>query len=87
MMFVEYQIRMAHEHKEGVSTGITKSAVAARLAAKFKPAELVVIDTSAGCGSKFEVYISSSFFDGIALLERYLSSLMVCWLTESIAPH
>ncbi|CAA6660532.1 unnamed protein product [Spirodela intermedia] len=51
--------------------GVTKEDVEAALTSVLKPAHLVVVDTSGGCGASFEIEVVSEQFEGKRLLERH----------------
>lgn len=52
-------------------SGVTPAIVESALISALAPEHLVVVDVSAGCGSKFELYVGCSKFDGVRLLERH----------------
>lgn len=49
----------------------TAAEVETRLRDALQAAEVVVIDTSSGCGSSFDVAVVSSMFEGKGLLQRH----------------
>lgn len=49
----------------------TATEVESRLRDALQAAEVVVIDTSSGCGSSFDVAVVSSMFEGKGLLQRH----------------
>ncbi|KAL9462271.1 hypothetical protein AB3S75_000305 [Citrus x aurantiifolia] len=51
--------------------GVTKEKVESTLTSKLSPSHLEVIDTSGGCGAKFEIEIVSEQFEGKRLLARH----------------
>ncbi|KAL9459362.1 hypothetical protein AB3S75_002708 [Citrus x aurantiifolia] len=51
--------------------GVTKEKVESTLTSKLNPSHLEVIDTSGGCGAKFEIEIVSEQFEGKRLLARH----------------
>ena len=64
-----------------MSGGVSTAALRHTLQAAFQPTNLVVIDTSDGCGSKFQVYIASQQFVGKKVLERHRM------VNEAVKPH
>mmetsp|Transcript_33014 Transcript_33014/g.53393 ORF Transcript_33014/g.53393 Transcript_33014/m.53393 type:complete len:99 (+) Transcript_33014:54-350(+) len=51
---------------------VTKESLSKALAERLKGLEqCIVVDTSGGCGSAFELYLVSKEFDGVSLLERH----------------
>jgi stress-induced morphogen len=51
--------------------GASKESVISTLNKHLQPTDLVVHDVSGGCGAKYELYINSNKFDGVALLARH----------------
>ncbi|XP_008785827.1 protein BOLA2 [Phoenix dactylifera] len=51
--------------------GVAKEDVESALTSALKPSHLEVIDTSGGCGARFEIEIVSEQFEGKRLLERH----------------
>lgn len=45
--------------------------VKSAIASTINCSNLVVIDTSDGCGSKFHIFVSSKQFDGVSLIDRH----------------
>ena len=72
----ELQDRLENQNRQYKSRATTFSMpsvdeVRAKLAASLlAPIVLEVVDTSDGCGSKFEVIVVSEKFEGVKLLER-----------------
>ncbi|GAB5356688.1 hypothetical protein AAMO2058_000311100 [Amorphochlora amoebiformis] len=54
------------------SKKVTKESLSKVLSERIKGLEqCIVVDTSGGCGSAFELYLVTKAFDGVALLERH----------------
>lgn len=50
--------------------GVSSADLRKTLEETFQPTNLIVLDASDGCGSKFQVFISSDKWNGVGLLER-----------------
>lgn len=51
--------------------GVTKEDVEAAITSALSPSNLVVTDTSGGCGASYEIEVVSEKFEGKRLLERH----------------
>ncbi|PWZ34305.1 Protein BOLA2 [Zea mays] len=59
--------------------GVTKEDVEAAITSALSPSNLVVTDTSGGCGASYEIEVVSEKFEGKRLLERHrMVSVHVC---------
>lgn len=62
--------RGSYDAMSEASTSKAESLQAKLLGCDLQPEHVSVVDTSDGCGDKFEAIIVSAKFDGMALLER-----------------
>ncbi|XP_052156909.1 protein BOLA2 [Oryza glaberrima] len=61
--------------------GVTKEDVEAAITSSLSPSNLVVTDTSGGCGASYEIEVVSEKFEGKRLLERHRM------VNTALAPH
>ena len=63
------------------SSGVSIDSVRSVLTSAINPTHLRILDTSGGCGAKFELYIASDQFTGQSLINRH--RIVQTALTES----